>query len=261
MSLASSASGIQFIPIALGDEFDNIVLFAQTMDMAEATAVQIGETFFSQTNIQTYAPFTLVLNPSALSLDGKIHRIEYYFGEGKTKFQSFYYSSTSIDSLSLPYSSEPGDPRNFLQENTYFLEEAENKLLSVEVRVYEFGSLDYKRYFVNLDLKPPILDGQSSEYFRNLHLVSTKMFGPENKIFYVFESSSPTYILPALIKWEPLSNITQTINIQSSEIRPYKLLQPFEKENVTPVNTITPISFVVPVSSDNDVIDIGNLGL
>jgi len=261
MSLASSASGIQFIPIALGDEFDNIVLFAQTDDLIEATAVQIGESFFSQTNIQTFAPFTLVLNPSALSLDGKIHRIEYYFGDGKTKIQNLYYSLTSLDSLNLPYSSEPGDPRNFTQENTYFLEEAENKILSVEVRIYEFGSLDFKQYFVNLDLRPPILDGQSSEYFKNLHLISTKMFGPDNKMFYVFESVSPTYMLPALIQWETITDSNQTISIQQSEVRPYKLLQPFEKDNVTPVNTIVPISFVEPLSSDSDVTDIGDLGL
>jgi hypothetical protein len=260
MSLASSASGIQFIPIALGDEFDNIVIFAQDSLSLESTAVQIGETFFSQTNIQTYAPFTLVLNPSALLLDGKIHRIEYYFGEGNTKFQSLYYTPTSIDSMSLPYSAEPGDPRNFLQSNTYFLEENANKLLSVEVRVYEFGSLDYKQYFVNLDLRPPILDGQSSEYFRNLHLISTKMFGPDNKIFYVFESSSPNYILPALIKWEKISE-DQEINLENAQIRPYKLLQPFEKDNVTPVNTVVPISFVEPVSADDSITDIGDLGL
>lgn len=260
MSLASAASGIQFIPIALGDEFDNIVLFAQTALFDEATAVQIGETFFSQTNIQTYAPFTLVLNPSALSLDGKIHRIEYYFGDGKTKIQSLYYTSSSLDSLNLPFSAEAGDPRNFQQSNTFFLEENENKLISVEVRIYEFGSLDYKQYFVNLDLRPPILDGQSSEYFKNLHLISTKMFGPDNKIFYVFESSSPNYILPALIKWEKTTN-NKTITIQNNEIRPYQLLQPFEKENVTPVNTVVPINFVQALSSDSSTIDIGDLGL
>lgn len=261
MSLASSASGIQFIPIALGNEFDDIILFAQTNDMAEATAVQIGETFFSQTNIETYAPFTLVLNPSALSLDGKIHRIEYFFGDEKIKIQNFYYSTSSLESLTLPYSSEQGDPRNFNQENTFFLEEAENKLFTVEVRIYEFGSLDYKQYFVNLDLRPPILDGQSSEYFRNLHLVSTKMFGPDNKIFYVFESIAPTYVLPALIKWESLIKEDEIINIGTSQVRPYKLLEPFEKDNVTPVNTVVPISFVQPVSSDSDMTDIGNLGL
>jgi hypothetical protein len=260
MSLASGASGIQFIPIALGDEFENIILFSITQDSLQATAVQIGETFFSQTNIQTYAPFTLVLNPSALSLDSKIHRIEYYFGDGTQKIQNFYFTLTSAETLTRPYSSEPGDPRNFNQEKTYFLEKPENKLFVIEVRVYEFGSLDYKRYFVNLDLRPPILDGQSSEYFKNVHLISTKMFGPDNKIFYVFESNSPTYILPALIKWDTVEK-EQTINFISESQRPYRLLQPFEKENVTSVETVVPISFVQPSSSTSDVIDIGDLGI
>lgn len=260
MSLASSASGIQFIPIALGNEFEEIILFSWTSLFEEVTAVQIGETFFSQTNIQTYAPFTLVLNPSALSLDGKIHRIEYYFGDGTQKIQNLYFTLTSAETMFLPYSAEPGDPRNYNQQNTYFLEKPESKIFVIEVRVYEFGSLDYKRYFVNLDLRPPILDGQSSEYFKNLHLISTKMFGPDDKIFYIFESASPTYILPALIKWDPVQK-EQTINFVNNIERPYKLLQPFEKENVTSVETVVPISFVQPTSSSSDIVDIGDLGL
>ncbi len=260
MSLASSASGLQFIPIALGNEFNDIILFSWTAFMDEATAVQIGETFFSQTNIQTYAPFTLILNPSALSLDSKIHRIEYYFGDGKQKIQNLYFTLTSAETMFMPYSAEPGDPRNFQQQNTYFLEKPESKVFVIEVRVYEFGSLDYKRYFVNLDLRPPILDGQSSEYFKNLHLISTKMFGPDDKIFYVFESQSPTYILPALIKWNPIEK-QETINFINDIARPYKLLQPFEKENVTSIETVVPISFVNPISSTSEILDIGTLGI
>jgi hypothetical protein len=53
----------------------------------------------------------------------------------------------------------------------------------------------------------------------------------------------------------------RTINIQNNEIRPYQLLQPFEKENVTPVNTVVPINFVQALSSDSSTIDIGDLGL
>ena len=82
------------------------------------------------------------------------------------------------------------------------------------------------------------------------------MFGPDDKIFYVFESDVPNYLLPALVKWENKEEST-TINIQSNQFRPYKLLQPFEKEDVTTIETKVPISFVEPQSPNTNIADIG----
>jgi hypothetical protein len=39
ISLASSVSGIQFIPRVIGNEYDDIILFAQNTFTLEATAV------------------------------------------------------------------------------------------------------------------------------------------------------------------------------------------------------------------------------
>lgn len=260
MSLASTASGVQFIPIALGTEFDEIVIFAPNTyeTIAPLTAVTIGETFFSQTNIATYAPFTLILNPSALDLDSKIYKIEYDFGNGNVVTQTYYYSNTSEDTLNYPFSAEPGDPRNYFQSSTYFLENTDRNYFTVEVRIYQFGFSEYKQYFVNLQLDPPVLDGSGAElgYFKNLHLVSTRMFGPDDTIFYVFESDEPRYILPALVNWQR-KETTSNIALQDIQNRPYKLLKGFERENITSVETNAKITFVDPVSSSSNVIDIG----
>lgn len=259
MSLASTASGIQFIPIALGTEFSEIVIFSpKTYTGVDLTAVAIGQTFFSQTNISTFAPFTLVLNPSALELDSKIYKIEYDFGNGNVLTQTYYYSNTSEDTFSYPYSAEPGDPRNYLQSQTYYLEDTNAKYLSVEVRIYQFGFSEFRQFFVNLELTPPVLDGNAatSGYFKNLHLISTRMFGPDDKIFYVFESDNPQYILPALVKWDKKEQNIITEQLQNEE-RPYKLLKGFEKENVTSIETNAQITFINPVSSSSNIVDIG----
>jgi hypothetical protein len=259
MSLASSASGVQFIPIVIGDEFQNIIIFSPTdSSPVPLTAVTIGQTFFSQTNIATYAPFTLTLDPSALDVDNKIYKIEYNFGDGNIITQNYYYSNTGVDTMNLAYSAEPGDPRNYTQQNTFFLSDTNTKYITVEVKIYSLGFSEFKQYFVNLVLDPPNLDGDNAEnrYFENLHLISTRMFGPDDKIFYVFESDVPNYLLPALVKWENKEE-NNNINIQNNQFRPYKLLQPFEKEDVTSVETKVPISFVSPQTPNTNITDIG----
>lgn len=259
MSLASSASGVQFIPIVIGDEFQNIIIFSPTDNTPiPLTAVTIGQTFFSQTNIATYAPFTLVLDPSGLDVDNKIYKIEYNFGDGNIITQNYYYSTTSVDTMNLAYSAEPGDPRNYPKQNIFFLSDTNTRYVTVEVKIYSLGFSEFKQYFVNLILDPPNLDGDDAEnrYFENLHLISTRMFGPDDKIFYVFESDVPNYILPALVKWE-LKEKDSNISIQADGFRPYKLLQPFEKEDVTGVETKVPINFVEPEIPNTNITDLG----
>jgi hypothetical protein len=255
VTLASSASGIQFTPVVLGDEFDNVVVFAQSMLTQNATAVVLEQFYFSQTAITSYAPFNLVLDPSTLEAKGKIYKIEYDFGNGNVHTQNFYYANSSIESSTLPHPYEPGDTRNFNVDQTYFLEKPEQKYVAVEVRIFSIGERDYERYYVNLFLDPPALDGDLNNYFKDLHLISTRMFDSDDKIFYVFESQDPNYILPSVVKWE--RNIVQEADIQIIQDRSYKLLQPFEKEDVSNIETKYPISFIPPVSADSNIIDIG----
>jgi hypothetical protein len=255
VSLASSVSGIQFVPIVLGDEFENVVVFAQSSLTQNATAVVLEQFYFSQTAITSYAPFNLILDPSTLEASGKIYKIEYDFGNGNVHTQNFYYANTSVDTMALPHNTEPGDPRNFNIDETFYIDKPEQKYIPVEVRIYSIGLKNYERYYVNLFLNPPELDGELNNYFKDLHLISTRMFDTDDKVFYIFESQSPNYILPSLVKWD--RNIAQEADIQIIQDRSYKLLQPFEKENVSSIETKYPISFVEPVSSDSVIIDTG----
>ena len=255
ISLVSSVSGIQFIPRVIGNEYDDIILFAQNTFTLEATAVVLGVDYFSQTTIDTFAPFTLLLNPSSIETDAKIYKIEYDFGGGNVHTQNFYYGLTSEKTYNLPFSAEPGDTRNYNVQETFYLDAPERRLFVVEIRIFQIGIKDYQRYYVNLFLNPPSLDGEINNYFKDLHLISTRMFDVDDKIFYNFESQSPNFILPALIRWD--KNIASFTTVEEIKERPYKLLQPFENENVTSIETKYPISFVTPLSSDSNIIDIG----
>ncbi len=80
----------------------------------------------------------------------------------------------------------------------------------------------------------------TGSYFNELHLVGTRMFGTENEVLYMFESTNPNYILPVLVNWKarPIENIVKTID---NSYAPYKLLAPFENEFVTSIDTGTNI--------------------
>lgn len=255
ISLASSVSGLQFVPRVLGDERENVILFAQNSLTLEATSVILTVDYFSQTTINTFAPFTLFLNPKTLDTDARVYKIEYDFGNGTVHTQNFYYGLTSENSYTLPYSAEPGDVRNYPVQETFFLEQPEQKLFVVEIRIYMIGLKEYDRYYVNLFLDPPSLDGEINNYFKDLHLISTRMFDTDDKVFYTFESQQPNFILPALIKWE--KNIATQTTIQNVEDRPFKLLQPFEIESVSTAETNYPISFVNSLSAESTITDIG----
>jgi hypothetical protein len=71
--------------------------------------------------------------------------------------------------------------------------------------------------------------------FKELHLVGSRMFGPNDDILYFFESIEPNYILPVLVNWDnkpvPVPKITIPPNY-----RPFNLLSPFENEAVTSID-------------------------
>lgn len=71
--------------------------------------------------------------------------------------------------------------------------------------------------------------------FSELHLVGSRMFGPNDDILYYFESVEPSYILPVLVNWDekPAPPVQITI---PPEYRPFKLLAPFENEAVTSID-------------------------
>ena len=78
-----------------------------------------------------------------------------------------------------------------------------------------------------------------SGYFQEMHLVGTRMFGPNNDILYMFESINPNYVIPALVNWKSRPMISNPSMIPNSSYRPYRLLQPFENANIINISNGT----------------------
>ena len=75
----------------------------------------------NNTVLTGYAPFTLSINPSAISfLNGrKIYKIEYIFDNLEKKVQSLFIAPTGNTNLAFNF--EVGDPRNYKQQKTFYL--------------------------------------------------------------------------------------------------------------------------------------------
>lgn len=181
------------------------------------------------------SPFTLSIFPSGISTQSKVYKITYDFGDG-----------TIVDDI-LSYDN---DPLNNIKTNVYYLTANLNKSFDVKTYVYQLGtSLSYN-YNFSLDLIVPSLEAIDSisqtlcsNYFEEVHLVGSRMFGPNNDILYIFESTNPNYIIPVAVNWKakPIENIVAALK---DHYRPYRLLEPFEKDSVTSYETGTNIVMV-----------------
>lgn len=95
------------------------------------------------------------------------------------------------------------------------------------------------------------MSGLGGGMFSDIHLISTRMYGLSNEIIYIFEAEDPNYIsnyiLPVSVNWR---SRPQNQNIESiMNYRAYRLLEPYEDERVTSINTVTHISTVGEVSA------------
>ncbi|NBO98572.1 MAG: LamG domain-containing protein [Proteobacteria bacterium] len=181
------------------------------------------------------SPFTLTINPSSISTSSKIYKIRYDYGDG-----------TIIDRVLTP--DNDSDFLKTLETHVFSLTGNLQKTFNVNVHAYQFNSSLYSDYTISLNLKTPPIESttttlsslSSYAYFKELHLVGTRMFGTENEVLYMFESINPNYILPVLVNWKarPIENIVRTID---NSYAPYKLLAPFENEFTTSIDTGTNI--------------------
>jgi hypothetical protein len=256
MELSQSLTAINIIPIVLSDEFGNIITFSRNTLINQATAITVDQQTFSETNLNAIAPFTLNLDPKLLELNGKIYKIDYDFGDGNTFSQKYFYSSKTNNLLNYP--NDIGDPRNYTISNTYYLTDNIAKYVQVSVKIYELGNTTPSDYFVNLNLNTPNLDGEVDGYFKNIHLISTKMFGPDDKILYVFESDEPNYILPAIVKWGEDPKIIQSRIVVDKLPRLFNVLLPFEDEFYN-ANSNLNINSVDGLKPPTKLIDTGNI--
>jgi hypothetical protein len=186
-------------------------------------------------------PYTLTLIPSGVTVNSQVYKITYDFGDGNI-----------INDVLSP----DNDPLKNTSTNVYYLTANFDKTFNVKTYVYTLGTSFYNSYNFSLKLSVPKLEGldtlsQSvcSNYFNELHLVGSRMFGPNNDILYIFESITPTYLIPVSVNWKSRPLQSPILVPMKEHYRPYKLLAPFESELVNSANTGTNIVTIKPVAS------------
>jgi hypothetical protein len=169
-------------------------------------------------NISGYSPFILTIDPLNIITTDSPYKISYDFGDG-------IYFDQSLPLVFINSNS---------QTHLYSLSTVGNKNYNVKVNIYTFGSSPVEYNINLLLLNSPIettYTGSSSisGYFNEVHLVGSRMFGPNNDILYMFESITPNYILPVMVNWKK-KPISPPITISIPNNRPFTLLAPFEQE-------------------------------
>lgn len=209
--------------------------------------VEVDSVAYNEVTLNLTTPVQVTFNPQDLTAYKKIYKIEYIFDyeTGESKTQTFFYKPTSSSTLNLPYSAEPGDPRNFKQTFVYNLTGEFSKTVYALVKFYEFGNKDPNEILYTINLNTPEVDGVNG-YFNEIHLVANKMFGFDDKLLYTFETYTPQYLLPILVNWSNKeSDIAESEpnKLKRLNLKPYKLLEPFENQNIQNKH-ITGINFV-----------------
>jgi hypothetical protein len=198
-------------------------------------------------SINTVSPFLLTINPQfGLSLENiyaeaKPFQIEYNFNDGSPVLIQKLFASPSVSDTSLPWPEEPGDPRNYPVEHLFSLKNSISANYTASIIFSWIANPDeavnYVKYNISINLYPPSL--ASGKYFKDIHLVSTRMFGPKDIVMYNFEGVEPSFGLPVLVDWikptkQPAlpsifkSGIASSEEIEKSlEYRPVKILPPF----------------------------------
>jgi hypothetical protein len=246
--LSAGIEGSRAIPYLLADETYAGIEFGNSTTRGTLCAkyIALDYTAASTYIINNFGPTTITFNPSAIKLPNKINRIVWSFNDGSPDIvKSFYYTPTSSDTSKLPYPDEPGDPRNFTITKTFATSEYFNKTFTAQAQVYQLGKPDFVDIFYIINIIAPNMDGLNSGFFEEMHLVSTKMFGPNDDILYVFETKNPKYIVPMLVNWHeiPKAPLADT-NIKVIHRRPYRLLQPYELDSLNLNPQIRVIDFV-----------------
>lgn len=230
-----------------------------TVNTISADFIEVDSVAVSEFTINSYGPITLTFNPSAIQLPKKISRIVYNFSDGSPDIiHSFYFSPTSIETNNYPYPQEPGDPRNFTVTKKFYTSQFFTKSFTVIANIYQFGIEQPSSIYYVINIISPKIDGKNPDgsiSFEEVNLISTRMFGVNDDILYVFETKNPSYVLPILVNWEQ----NPTIPLLNTNILPlsstaFRLLQPYELDSL---NNNPNIKIIPPVNSTNGNADRG----
>jgi hypothetical protein len=171
---------------------------------------------YPELNVNSIAPVTLSIDPRLVSPSEKVYKIVYDFGDGSEPVIKKLGGKPLETNPSLPFPSEILDPRNFKVEHNFVLEKNSEQTFIISIKVYSVISStitdNFTEYLINLKVTAPVLynlDSKSDKnFFESIHLVSTRMFGPDNTILYNFESVNPQHLMPTLVKWHEPYNET-----------------------------------------------------
>lgn len=185
------------------------------------------------TTINSFAPFTLTINPSAIDgITKKIYKIDYTFDTSTTSQKYFYKTPENDPSTVYPYPQEVGDPRNYTKSHTFFLPNVYRKDCIVSVNIYQTGISTPTNISFYVSLSAPKLDGTENAMFSAVHLSYTRMFGSDNNILYVLETEKPKYFIPVILNWN-LRPVEPEPLIIEQGYRPYRIYEPYENQAVS----------------------------
>jgi hypothetical protein len=189
-------------------------------------------------------PFVLTIDPRSLVFDNKVRRIEYIWGDGTTEIVDF---KPSPDPKSIV-----GSPLKFPKTKEFLSKSYDITQYNIIINVYLFGG-NTTTFQINLELLNPNLNYGNDNFAEEFHLVKTRMYGPDNKILYVFQSQPNDYIFMATTSW---TDLPMKIETPKSLLKPYKIGAPFEEKLLTafPENSaikIIPYKKLVPINPDD----------
>jgi hypothetical protein len=191
---------------------------------------------------EKFAPFTLTVIPKDLSnFNKKVKAIEYIWGDGTSTFVDF--KIQLLANQNLPFPTESGSPLNYQQTHEYYFNDLELSKYIVKINVYFFGKSEVSTFYINLNLKNSYLNSlenitDGEYYFQEIHLVKTKMFGPNNRMLYIFQTINPNALLMASLNWAKVYKENTLNNDSIKSFYEFKL--PFE-EYINTQNSLSAI--------------------
>lgn len=206
-------------------------------------------------------PYWIKIEPYA-NPDYNVLSIEYDWGDGKKDKIDYKIHEQNIENFTRletrPYPLEPGNPANYSVEHLYLPDNKDDLRTSlfydIKIKTRYFGLSTIETKTVNVFLNKidiaPVSDGIG--FFRDISLLKTRMFGPDNTILYTFEAENPNWILMSTINWYLKNNEEEFTLLPPA--RPYRFLSPFEQR----------FSTLVPLNSAIETIKLvkrGNIGV
>lgn len=232
----------------LMDEYFNSLYFGTDELSLSSYYIRVSDIFASEELTTITAPATVIINPKDIETSNKLYKLKYTCTTGETYTQTFFYKNSSDYDLSLPFPYDVGDPRNYPKTFNFNLTGSFFKQHILKIEVYDFLNEDPRPIYFIIDVKAPELN-VDNPFFDDLHLIYSKIFDFDDKLFYVFESQTPNYILPVIVKWQTYNDSFVEINTNKIDIRPYRLSNPFEIDSSS-INSV-PLNFSYDFLNDN----------